>query len=531
MKTLLLSILGVWLCAACVPAPPPPKITVSVVADGLNRNYEYAEPVTVAEFLREIDLQLGELDDVNPPLYTQISDSLVITIVRITEETYSEDRDIPYEVRRVISETVPQDSAGELVQAGENGVERLRFRVQIRDGVRQQPQPSGEPVILSLPKEEILYVPPPTTLDPVEVVGTLAYLSRGNAWVMRGSNQLPNRRPFTNTGDLDGRVFSLSPDSSQLLFTRKTTPDSNSFGNQLWLLTDLNADPPTLLQLRPENVLYADWLPGVSNTITYSRAEPRNTPPGWDARNDLWVSVIDPQTGEEISIDPVVEEYSGDLYGWWGTSYAWSPDGQRLAYAHANAVGVVDLETGERTPLLRYEVFTPRSDWSWRAPIAWSPDSAAIVTTVHGAPIGAESPERSPVFNIAFAAADGIFSTDIVTRAGIWSNPQFSPFIASNQTEFPNAYLGYLLARQPLESLSDTAEYDLWVADRDGSNGRQVFPEDGQPGILSRDYAWGPTGQQLVVVYQGNLYLVEVAAGVTRQLTLDGSAEQPVWTR
>ena len=50
------------------------------------------------------------------------------------------------------------------------------------------------------------------------ITGTLAYLSNQDAWVIRGSSFQVRR--LTNLGDLDGRVFALSPDGAYLLFTR-----------------------------------------------------------------------------------------------------------------------------------------------------------------------------------------------------------------------------------------------------------------------------------------------------------------------
>ncbi|MBC8170496.1 MAG: DPP IV N-terminal domain-containing protein [Anaerolineae bacterium] len=525
IRTLFL-ILCLALCA-CTPPPPPTKIVVSVVADGLNSSYELTEPVTVQKFLQDIKLELSELDRVNPPPFTQISDGILIEVVRVQEENYCEDRDIPYQQRTQTDERLPTDSPGVQVQPGINGKESVCYRVEIRNGLRQTPAQVGDPVMIQLPQDEIIYVPPPSSLDPVEIVGTLAYLSKGDAWVMRGSSQLPNRRPVTTGGDVDDRVFSLSADGNQLLFTRKT---GDVFGNELWLLPNVYADTPQSVQLRPTNVLYAAWYPATPNTITYSTAEPRSTNPGWDARNDLRRSLIDPQTGEEISIDLIIDEYSGGLAGWWGTKYYWSPDGSRLAYVHADSVGIVNLETGERQPLVSYEVLNVFSNWSWRTSISWSPDNNLIATTVHGASPSASLPaDKSPVFNLAILNTDGRFTTEIINQAGIWSNPSFSPFIVSDDSTFPEGYLAYMVARQPLDSVNDSAQYDLYVADRDGSNARKVFPSDTQAGILSREYVWSPDGRQLAIIYQDNVWLIDAASGTTRQVTLDGSVTRLVW--
>jgi hypothetical protein len=512
----------------CAPPPPDPIMVVSVVADGRNLTYDVREPITVGEFLAQIEVVLGEQDVVSPPLFTQISDGIQITVRRVAEETYCEDREMPYQRRTLVDERL-QAGAEVLSQPGQNGTERQCYRVQIADGVRGEPVPVGAPTVLVSPREEIVYVGPTSQLEPVEVRGTIAYLSGGNAWAMRGSSD--TRHPVTTTGDVEPlRAFNLSPDGRSLLLTRTTTTDG-TFGNQLFLIPDVNAPQPELLPLRPVNVLWADWVPNRPNVISYTRAEPRPTSPGWGAFNDLWLMTLDLQTGEEIDLDPLIEESPGrgGPFSWWGRGYAWSPDGAQLAWIHADAVGTVNLETGElNSPLTQYEVFSPRSDWSWRSTVSWSPDSAFLATVVHGAPIGSESPERSPVFDIALLDAQGAFAATLVERSGIWALPKFSPVIQSSE-QGATMSLAYLKARQPLVSVSDSAEYDLILADSDGSNARILFAEEGQRGLTQREFAWSPDGNQIVLVYQGNLWIVDVLSGVASQITLDGGASRPVW--
>jgi resuscitation-promoting factor RpfB len=524
-------VLLIVLLGACSPAPTAPKILVTVRADGISSNYEHTEPITIGEFLQQIELQLGELDDINPPEYTQISNNMVITVTRVQEETYTEDRDIQYERIPLIDETLPRDSKGVVVKGGVNGKQRIQYRVEIRDGVRGQPMQIGDPVILEPAQDEIIAVPPATELDPVEISGTIAYISKGNAWVMRGSNELPNRRNVTHEGDLDARVFSLSADGKQLLFSRNTGTE-REFSNELWMLADVTAQEPQTIKLR-DNVLNAQWFPGEANTITYSRADPRGTVPYYDARNDLWKSLIDPITGEEIRVDPVVDEYSGGLDGWFGTEFMWSPDGEKLACVEANGIGIVDFTTRRCIQIVNYPVYTVFTDWSWRTGVSWSPDGDLLATTVHGEPPSASfSTERSPVFNIALVSADGTFNTELIEQAGIWSNPSFSPFIAAADSMFPKGYMAYMLSRQPLDSVNENAEYDLYVADRDGSNARRLFPPENQRGIVGRrEYVWSPDGRQIAIVYQGNLWILDVESGLSRQVTLDGSVSHPVWTR
>src|SRR5690606_16534650 len=107
--------LSVLLTAACTPTPPAPKLLVSVIADNLNRSYELPEPITVGELLEQAEITLGPLDNVNPRPFTQITNGMVITIVRVTEETFCETQVIPYERRTTIDETIPPGSPDVLV--------------------------------------------------------------------------------------------------------------------------------------------------------------------------------------------------------------------------------------------------------------------------------------------------------------------------------------------------------------------------------------------------------------------------------
>ncbi|MBE0691069.1 MAG: PD40 domain-containing protein, partial [Anaerolineae bacterium] len=313
--------------------------------------------------------------------------------------------------------------------------------------------------------------------------------------------------------------------------SRATPSETGGFSNRLYLIADTDGDAEPI-ELPLTNVLYAEWVPGRENTIAYSTAEPRSTPPGWQAYNDLWLVRVDPASGEVISPERVVENNSGGFAGWWGTEFSWSPDGTQLAYARANGIGLIDLESGAFEPLVSYTPFNSPQSWSWRANISWSADDQLLLTTVHGSPIGSEPPETSPAFHIAVADVTGEFTVDIAENAGIWSTPKYSPSVTDEEGVAISESIAYLRARSINNSISASAEYDLVVADRDGSNARVVFPTtSAQPGLRAREFAWSPDGSSISFVYQGSLWLVDVESGNANQLTLDNGAARPVWTR
>jgi hypothetical protein len=529
-KRVVIFLLVVLTMAGCdQPQQAQPSMLVSLVVDGVERTYEYDYPVTVEQFLADAEVELGELDRPSVPLYTQITDGMRVTIVRVREETDCQRSVVAYEVQRIPNEAL-QPGEEFLGRAGQNGEEEICYRVRIEDGVRLAPQEISRTTITEA-QNEIIYVGPNQQLDPIAVNGTLAYISNGNVWMMRGSSA--TKRPLTNSGDLDQRVFSLSADGRQLIFTRDISTDV-VLDNELWYIPDTSLNTPVSLQLLPTDLLYAEWIPGGENTISYSTAEGRDVSPFWRANNDLWVMRLEPNSGEPLEIREVVTESIRGLYDWWGTRFQWSPDGQRIACAQADGVGILDTEANECVLFVRYAPYTV-SEWSWRTTLSWSPDGTQLLTTVHGDPIGDESAANSPAFHVTVADTAGSFQADIVENAGIWSTPRYSPLITPTDSLYPSGYLAYLRARVWDNNINALAEYDLVVADRDGSNARVIFPQPEQPGLTAQGYAqdfvWSPDGTQIALIYQGDLWIVDVETGVAHRLTLDGAASKPVWTR
>jgi resuscitation-promoting factor RpfB len=530
IKRFLMLIAVALFLASCDTPEQQPSLLVSLVVDGVERTYSYDFPVTVEQFLADAEVEMGELDRPSVPLYTQITNGMRVTIVRVSETTECGDPiDLPYEIQRIPDERLEAGSEF-FGSRGQNGQQQVCYRVRTEDGVRLDPQEISRTTITE-PRPEIIYFGPSQQLDPVVVNGTLAYISNGNAWIMRGSSS--TKHPLTSTSNLDQHVFSVSPDGRQLIFTTAVSTE-NGLDNQLWYISDTSLDVLTALQLLPTNILYADWMPGVDNTISYSTAEPSITLPGWRANNNLLTMRIDPNTGETLDFDEVVEDSVRGLFAWWGTRFQWSPDGTKVACAQADGVGILDTETNECVLLVTYAPYGTDT-FSWRTTLSWSPDSTLLLATVHGAPVGNEPANTSPAFHVSVTNASGEFNADIVQNAGIWSSPRYSPLITAPDSQYPTGSLAYLRARDWGNSINILAEYDLVVADRDGSNARAIFPPQGQPGMTANTYAqdfvWSPDGTQIALIYQGNLWVVDVATGIGHQLTVDGAASKPVWTR
>ncbi|NJL93928.1 MAG: hypothetical protein HC915_09460 [Anaerolineae bacterium] len=353
------------------------------------------------EFLRRVEANIGELDRVEPPLYTQIFDGLAITIVRVQEELQCTENELPFETVRQPTNGL---NAGEeqMVQRGVAGLARVCERCIIENGALTGCLPASR-TVLQEPREEVIFFGPRSIDVPITVEGQLAYISGGQAWMIEGN--AINRRLLTFTGGLDGRVFDLSQDGRQLLFTRQTSAtDDPNFANELWAILDTTPADPEAVQLGLNNVLYGGWKPGTAFTVSYSTAEPSTSLlNGWEAYNDAWTMRIDSRTGETLDFVDIVEPNSLPLYAYWGTRYAWSPDGEKLAWSRADSVGLVDLESGDFDTLISFPHFEPAiiSGWVWQPEVIWSADSSLLITTRHGPPAGGESPTNSIVFDVS----------------------------------------------------------------------------------------------------------------------------------
>jgi hypothetical protein len=279
------------------------------------------------------------------------------------------------------------------------------------------------------------------------------------------------------------------------------------------------------LRLDRDNVLWADWEPscgewnmGSGCTIAFATGTPAGGSPGWRAENDLVIAQPDPETGQLTDEVKIVEPNSGGVYGWWGTTYAWAPDGQRLAYTRADEIGTVTVPTGTVNTLASFPPYRTYANWVWAPTAGWSSDGAFIIAALHSPPESDPAPEDSPNFDIWALAADGTLRARIVRHAGMWAAPQYSgrgDAVAYGQSRSPRA--------------SGTSGYDLHVMDRDGSSARHLFPSSRQLGLKYPEFTWAPSGNHLIVVYRGNLHLVSPADGTSYPLTTDGDATLVEW--
>lgn len=510
------------LLAACRQTPAvttAESLTVTIVADGQRETITATAP-TVREALTAAGVTLGDLDEIDPPLFTPLTDDLTITIVRVSESLELIQQTIPFERKLVRSESMEEDDPPRIVQAGRPGLQETTWRIVYRDGLEAERFPTTT-VVVEPATDEIVMVGIGAARDNVTFQGTIAYISNGTAVLLRGNTGFPSQ--IDTGGRLDGRVFSLSPDGSRLLYTRSDS-DNGRFNNSLWVVSTASGAAPQPLGV--ENVLWAGWNPARSSApqIAYSTALPTDAPPGWEANNDLWLGELPADSGDPFTPERLIETYPA-TYGWWGGGYAWSPDGRTIAYSFADEVGVINVDPAAgpvaHTPLQSFTEYNTLANWVWVPTLTWSPDGRFLAFTNHSG----DDPDDGRFDSWVIDTRSGV-SGRFVQQTGMWGHLRWSA-----GDGVPDGQIAFLRAIDPLDS--QRSNYTLWLMDQDGSNARQIYPPAGENSRfpLAPDFmAWGPDGQQIVFVFNDDLFLLNLLdGGITRITQDDALVSHPTW--
>lgn len=523
------TLLLILLAAACTSEPPPASVPqavpVSLTVDGQTHNLT-TEANNVRELLDEAGITLEPLDEVSPPVSTPVTAEMSVVVVRVTEEIEVIEESISFERKTVRSDALGVDDPPRIIQGGSNGRQEITVRTVYHDGVEVERQQTRI-TIIEEPQDEIVMIGVGSAPGSFSFDGLLAYISGGNGVALRGSTLLPDQ--LNTGGQLDGRVFSLSPAGDFLLYTRVITP-SAGFNNSLWIVSTESGAQPR--ELGVENVLWADWNPSRQSPmqIAYTTGRPVSQPPGWEANNDLWVSTV--FADEDFPFNPqlVVEAYPA-TYGWWGGNFAWSPTGEYIAYAYADEVGIIDLQPAnlaeQRQQLDQFTEYNTRADWVWVPTISWSPDGQFLVFSSHS---GSDTDAMS--FDVRVASLETGVVLPFVEQAGMWSHPHWSPpLLFPSEGSTATSQIAYLQASNPLDGLRSS--YTLWTMDQDGSNTSQVYPPVGENSRFPREQqfmAWGPTGQDLAFIFDGSLYFLSLDSQQAFRITQDDSiVSRPTW--
>ena len=498
-------------------------IQVLIHVDDSVETVEVPSGASVQQALDSAGVMLGSLDRVNPPGYTVLSDGAEIEIIRVHESFEIEEIIIPFDRQTVRNETLPEGES-RLLQPGQNGLQEITYRIIIEEDLEISRAPVKN-VIITEPVPEIIMIGTQSTHSPVTIDGSLVYITSGNLWIIEGSSG--SRRTLVVGGDLDGRILKISPDGQWVLFTREI-PEEEDTINGLWVASMVDSEFE-MVDLGVRNIIhFADWVPQKpSYTIAYSTSESSLASPGWQANNDL-VMITFTSAGRALRPRTIIEANAGGQYGWWGTNYVWGYDSDHLAYARADSYGLVDLENNELITLQEIVPFQTLGDWAWIPGLVWGRDNQAIYFVDHDEPIGLESPQASPAFNIEARTMGSDLNLTLAERTGMFAYPTVSEILSSHTAEI-SYRVAFLQAITPLESQEST--YRIAVMDRDGSNLRYLFPPSGDPGLEPSlpGPVWSPGGDRIAVIYRGDLWIVDVDTGTGQQLTADGQTQIMDW--
>jgi Tol biopolymer transport system component len=414
-----------------------------------------------------------------------------------------------------------------LLQPGKNGLEEITYRVIEEEGSGPWRVPVQRTVVID-PIPEIMMIGTQRGYIPLTFPGKITFVSAQNAWIIDG--ETGSRKPIVSTGDLDGRILELSPDGRWLLFTRQKQ-DSQNVINSLWLidLLDPGASP---IDLEVENIIhYAEWYPLSPSevqtyTIGYSTVEARSSPPGWQANNDLHVLRIT-EGGIVYDNDTIIETNSGGQYGWWGTKFRWSPDGNNIAFSRADSIGFVNFDENTLEPVIEITPYQTLSDWAWIPPIDWGPNSDTLYFIDHGEPTAFESPEASQTFHVMAFSFENSTIGPLVRKTGMFSHLATSPEAETLSGE--SAYsVAFLQAIQPLES--ETSDYRLMLMDHDGSNQIRLFPPEGDGGLQPGSITWAPDGSRTALIYENNLWIIDPIKLISQPITSESQTTAFDWS-
>ena len=503
------------------------EIQIQIDVDDRTDSISVPSGTSVGDTLIEAGISLQGKDRSEPAGVIILTEDTEIHVIRVEESIETEEVVIPFEVIRQPTENLPAGQE-KLLQAGKNGIREI-ISVRVFENGEEISFSELSSLDLVETVNEIILVGVQSSIAPIGLPSPLVYLSNGNAWVMDQSTA--NRYLLVATGDLDGRVFLLSEDGKWLLFTR--AEDDEDIINSLWVVA-LDDPEDLLIELDTQNVIhYAGWVPDIEPKFAFSSVEPRLSAPGWQANNDLILKVFSENGWTQI-VNTLQETNYGGVYGWWGTDYQFSPEGDFVAYASPDQIGIIPYQEAEKEVFLDMVPFKTQGDWAWMPGIGMGPLGNVIFSVNHASQDGSQTDEESPIFDLVAIPLTGGGVQTLINDVGMFAYPLPSPITAkaTGEASYQVAYLQAIFPEQ-----SATSNYRVGLMDRDGSNQHLIFPASDSPGLQpSKGWgAWSPQPTQasetypLAVIYEGNIWILDPQSGDAWQVTGDGRVGALDW--
>ena len=164
-------------------------VPLTLQVDGQTFNLT-SNTATVRELLDEAGVEVGELDEVEPPLFTPLASEMAIRVVRVSETVDVIEEIIPFERKFVRTDSLSADDPPQIVQAGQNGRKEITIRIVYRDGQEVSRIRTNE-VTLEQPQDELVMIGIGANRGNVDFSGSLAYISGGTAVLPRIITAVP----------------------------------------------------------------------------------------------------------------------------------------------------------------------------------------------------------------------------------------------------------------------------------------------------------------------------------------------------
>lgn len=297
------------------------------------------------------------------------------------------------------------------------------------------------------------------------VVFTLAYVSNGDVWIIKGNNAPVQ---LTQVGDvIDVR---LSDDGERVVYEREQQPNYTS----RWEAIDADGGSPMPLldQADLDNLYPLDgaehfriylfaFIPGTYEALFTTRAV--FIGPGLATNDDLYR--LDTYTGQITTVIP-----RGD-----GGDFVLSPDGAILAISTPTGIGLANIDGSNlQHDLITFTPVITYSEYMYSPPPVWLPDSSAF-----GVAIPSEDPLAPDTNGTVWTITTNGTTNEVLTLDGNFLFPQAfgAPLLSSTH--------------QTVAAVRDTQVQNvsqLVLANLNNAN--EVVYEQGN----LRWYGWSPDG-------------------------------------
>lgn len=317
-----------------------------------------------------------------------------------------------------------------------------------------------------------------------------------NLWIMNDDGT--NVRALTRLTAAGTHVMTptWAPNAGKIAFVSARALDGTDAAGptlNIWAVNRDGSGATALTKLAVAPSFNPLWSPDGSR-ILYGSVRALDQTDTIGATLNLWVMNADGSGAKPLTF------LKNTSVNGFGLSYAWSPDGAKIAYTSIRA-----LDGSDRGDFSD-NVWTMNADGTNAAPLtrftqvntlfelAWSPDGTRIAFVSAGALDGSDTPGNT--YNIWVAKTDGSGITPLTRLTGLSLNfsPQWSP---------DGTRIVYGSNRALDGSDAATTTYNIWVMNADGSGQKALTTSSTISAIftLGSAVSWSPDSSRIAFDY------------------------------